>query len=85
MWGSVKTSRSEHLTLPQMQLEKAIGLFHVHGHKQSCLFSYASTFILGDAMVDGEILETNWVFSTKSQKVSTPPHWHTGLKFWMII
>ena len=64
--------QSDHLTVPQMQLEKAIGLFHVHGHKPSCLFRYASTFIPGAAMVDGEILETNWgVLNRISKSVRT--------------
>lgn len=63
---------SPYLTLPQIQLEKAIGLFHVHGHKQACLFRYATTFIPGAAMVDGEILETNWgVLNRISKSVRT--------------
>ena len=33
----------------------------------------------------GRFWRQTGVFSTESQKVSTPPHWHTGLKFWMII
>ena len=38
----------------------AIGLFHVHGHKNECYPRYAPSFIPGAAMVDGEILETLW-------------------------
>lgn len=39
---------------------QAIGLFHVHGHQDSCLYRYATTYIPGVGMVDGEILETLW-------------------------
>lgn len=37
-----------------------IGLFHVHGHQDSCFGRYAPTFIVGAGLVDGEILETLW-------------------------
>jgi KDZ transposase-like protein len=67
-----RIGQNEHLNLPQIQLEKAIGLFHVHGHKQACLFRYATSFIPGAAMVDGEILETNWgVLNRISKSVRT--------------
>jgi len=69
---SDRIDKNEHLNLPQIQLEKAIGLFHVHGHKQACLFRYATSFIPGAAMVDGEILETNWgVLNRISKSVRT--------------
>ena len=49
------------LTLPDgLEIIKAIGLFHVHGHKEVCLYRYATTYIPGLAVVDGEILETLW-------------------------
>lgn len=38
----------------------AIGLFHVHGHQESCYARYAPTFVRGMGKGDGEILETNW-------------------------
>ena len=38
----------------------AIGLFHVHGHQQTCYARYAPTFVRGIGKGDGEILETNW-------------------------
>lgn len=38
----------------------AIGLFHVHGHQQSCYARFAPTFVRGIGKGDGEILETNW-------------------------
>jgi hypothetical protein len=74
---ALRIGRNEYLTLPQMELEKAIGLFHVHGHKPACLFRYASTFIPGAAMVDGEILETNWSILnriSKSLRTATLAH-----------
>ena len=35
-------------------------MFHIHGHQDSCFFQYATLFIKGARMVDGEILETLW-------------------------
>ena len=41
-------------------MDAAIGLFHVHGHQDSCFFRYATTFIPGCGVVAGEILESLW-------------------------
>jgi hypothetical protein len=38
----------------------AIGLFHVHGHQDSCFARYALTFVEGAGMSAGEILESLW-------------------------
>ncbi|KAG1886446.1 hypothetical protein F4604DRAFT_1877786 [Suillus subluteus] len=35
-----------------------IGLWHVHGHQDSCYVRYASNFIEGIGQIDGEIMET---------------------------
>ena len=43
-----------------LDVDLAIRLFHVHGHKDICFFKYATTFILGAAVVAGEILESLW-------------------------
>ena len=43
-----------------LQVEVAIGLFHVHAHKDNCFFCYATSFILGAGVVAGEILESHW-------------------------
>jgi hypothetical protein len=52
---------SRFLSMPShIIIEKAIGMFHVHGHQDSCFFRYATSFIPGAGMVDGEILETLW-------------------------
>jgi hypothetical protein len=54
------------LTLPEgLEIIKAIGLFHVHGHKDECLHRFATTYIPGLAIVDGEILETLWAVLNK--------------------
>lgn len=52
---------SPKLELPdKIEFIQAIGLFHVHGHQDSCLYQFATTYIPGAAIVDGEILETLW-------------------------
>lgn len=43
-----------------VKMESGIGLFHVHGHVDKCLFQFATYFIPGAAVVDGEILESLW-------------------------
>lgn len=45
---------------PHLVILKGIGLFHIHGHQDSCFAEYAPNFILGAGMVDGEIIETLW-------------------------
>lgn len=53
---------SDFLEIPEnLEILRAIGLFHVHGHKKECLPRFASTFIPGAGQVDGEIIETLWV------------------------
>jgi hypothetical protein len=39
---------------------RSIGLFHVHGHQDSCFPRYAPNFIEGAGTVDGERIETLW-------------------------
>lgn len=49
------------LHLPEdIQLIFAIGLFHVHGHKDECLYRWATSYVPGAGVVDGEVLETLW-------------------------
>lgn len=56
-----RVERNHYLILPAgTTLEYAIGLFHVHGHKDECFFQFATSFIPGAAIVDGEVLETLW-------------------------
>jgi len=58
-------------------IDRAIGMFHVHGHKDECFFRYAPSFIPGSAITSGEILESLWsglnkIFS--SVRTSTLAH-----------
>jgi Kyakuja-Dileera-Zisupton transposase len=47
--------------LPEgLKIDAAIGLFHVHAHKDDCFFRFASSFIPGAGIVAGEILESLW-------------------------
>ena len=52
--------RIGHLLPQDLSLDRAIGLFHVHGHKAQCFFRYATSFIPGAAVTVGEILEMLW-------------------------
>lgn len=52
--------RIGHLLPPGLDVDRAIGLFHVHGHKDVCFFRFAPTFIPGTGVVAGEILESLW-------------------------
>jgi len=43
-----------------LDIDTAIGLFHVHAHQESCFFRYTTSFIPGSGVVAGEILESLW-------------------------
>jgi Zn-finger protein len=43
-----------------LELQTGIGLFHIHGHQDSCLPCYSPSYILGAKQIDGEIIETLW-------------------------
>lgn len=54
-------SASPYLSLPDgIQIDKGIGLFHIHGHQDSCYSRFAPNFIPGTGQQDGEIIETLW-------------------------
>jgi hypothetical protein len=53
-------ARIGHLLADGMEIDRAIGLFHVHCHKEECFHRFASSFIPGAAVVAGEILESLW-------------------------
>jgi hypothetical protein len=56
-----RVHKSPQLTLPSsLELRTGIGLFHIHGHQDSCLPRYSPSFIPGAKQVDGEIIETLW-------------------------
>jgi Kyakuja-Dileera-Zisupton transposase len=52
--------RIGHLLPAGLTLDRAIGMFHVHGHKEECFFRYATSFIPGTGVTIGEILEMLW-------------------------
>jgi hypothetical protein len=52
--------RIGHLLPKGLILDFAIGLFHVHGHKEECFFRFATSFIPGAGITAGEILESLW-------------------------
>jgi hypothetical protein len=52
--------RIGHLLHPDLHINRAIGLFHVHAHKEDCFYRFASSFIPGAGIVAGEILESLW-------------------------
>lgn len=56
-----RVKKSPELTLSSsLELRTGIGLFHIHGHQDSCLPRYSPSFIPGAKQVDGEIIETLW-------------------------
>ena len=66
-WKNLKKrfDGNPYLTLPEhLEVLRAIGLFHVHGHKDQCFSRFAPSFIKGAGQVDGEILETLWALVT---------------------
>jgi len=68
-----RIEKSEHLQIDErIQLHHVIGLFHVHGHQDECLYQFATTYVPGAGVVDGEILETLWaVLNTVSTSTQT--------------
>ena len=56
-----RVNRSNYLSLPDnLELRLAIGLFHIHGHQDTCLARYSPSFIEGGRQIDGETIETLW-------------------------
>lgn len=53
-------NRIGHLLPTDLEIDRAIGLFHVHAHKSECFYRFASSFIPGAGIVAGEILESLW-------------------------
>ena len=49
-----------HLLPSGLEIERAIGLFHIHGHKEQCFYWYAPCFIPGMAIVAGKACEPLW-------------------------
>ena len=56
-----RVTSSDHLKLPNnLDLRLAIGLFHIHGHQDTCLARYSPSFIKGSRQIDGETIEMLW-------------------------
>jgi hypothetical protein len=53
--------KSPELSIPRcLELQTGIGLFHIHGHQDSCLPRYSPSYIPRAKQIDGEIIETLW-------------------------
>ena len=56
-----RVMKSPELSLSSnLELRTGIGLFHIHGHQDSCLPRFSPSFISGARQIDGEIIETLW-------------------------
>jgi hypothetical protein len=56
-----RVEKSQGLSIPRdLRLQTGIGLFHIHGHQDTCLPRYSPSYIPGAKQVDGEIIETLW-------------------------
>ena len=49
-----------HLLPAGLSIDCAIGLFHIHAHKDQCFYRFATSFIPHCGVVAGEILEPLW-------------------------
>ncbi|KAG1805032.1 uncharacterized protein HD556DRAFT_1328019 [Suillus plorans] len=73
----VQVDRSQFLEMAlQLTIIPGIGLWHIHGHQDSCYVRYASNFIEGIGRIDGEIMETLWarlnLISPAARGMSSP-------------
>ncbi|KAF8265897.1 hypothetical protein EI94DRAFT_1702128 [Lactarius quietus] len=56
-----RVNGSTYLKLPDnLKLKLVIGLFHIHGHQDTCLARYSPSFIKGGWQIDIETIETLW-------------------------
>ena len=74
-----RVNGSNHLILADdLQLKLAIGLFHIHGHQDTCLARYSPSFIEGGRQIDGKTIETLWAplneISRSTRGMSTSHH-----------
>jgi hypothetical protein len=72
-----RMDKGAYLSLPwAVKIIPGIGLWHIHGHQDSCYCRYAPTFIPGAARIDGEIMETLWaslnIISPSARGMGTP-------------
>ena len=74
-----RVAGSKHLKIPDgLELRLGIGLFHTHGHQDTCLARYSPSFIKGSRQIDGETIETLWAplneISRSTRGMSTSHH-----------
>jgi hypothetical protein len=56
-----RVESSKELSIPtSLKLQTGIGLFHIHGHQDTCLPRYSPSYIPGAKQVDGEVIESLW-------------------------
>ena len=56
-----RVTGSKHLKISDgLKLRLGIGLFHIHGHQDTCLARYSPSFIKGGRQIDGKMIETLW-------------------------
>jgi hypothetical protein len=70
----------------ELEIIPGIGLWHIHGHQDSCFVRYASNFIEGAGRIDGEIMETLWAhlnLISPSARGMSSPHRKECLDFQM--
>ena len=82
-------AKSPELSLPSsLELQTGIGLFHIYGHKDSCLPLFSPSYISGAKQVDGEIIETvmNGLPLGSIWHAFTAYHWDLSLTWlWLIV
>jgi len=74
-----RVAGSSHLKIPSgLELRLGIGLFHIHGHQDTCLARYSPSFIEGGCQIDGKTIETLWALlneiSRSTRGMSTSHH-----------
>ena len=52
--------RIGYMLLPGLQIDRTIGIFHRHAHKEQCFFQYAPSLISGAGSASGKIIESLW-------------------------
>jgi hypothetical protein len=66
---AARFKKNPHIHMPEdVTIRRAIGLFHVHGHKDDCFAQFAPNYIHGAGLVDGEVLETLWAVLNKASE-----------------
>ncbi|KAF8269526.1 hypothetical protein EI94DRAFT_1898635 [Lactarius quietus] len=83
---SDRVEKSPELSIANsLELWTGIGLFHIHGHQDSCLPHFSPSYITGAKQVDGEIIETLWPHSTMSLGASEECPLLIAKRCWMLI